>query len=324
MTQRRCWTCESLKPVCEFSTVNAKRCDGCKADPPRRRYVEPDRACYHCHEVKPAEAFAWSDGAQGSGRARCRRRICLDCQARETAAREQHRAAWRATWIQDGRTVRRCSACRKVKDLERDFYSNGPQRRLYRCKPCQVAHVADRTSAVRADPVQRPVFLARRAAWQRAWRAANPEKQTEYDRRFRERLLADAKRHARALETERMARHLRNERKSGEPLSGPARSGPLGPVPSDDLPRLPAGPLASAIDDFALHAGDTLDAVCQGLGIDPGQARAWRRGAIEEINFDTADRVLTALGVGWWEVYAGEHYEQAARAFVGETELVAA
>lgn len=46
-----------------------------------------------------------------------------------------------------------------------------------------------------------------------------------------------------------------------------------------------------------------MESVCKRAGISDRTYRDWRDGSRPTVKFDTADRVLTRLGVLWWEVW---------------------
>ncbi len=90
--------------------------------------------------------------------------------------------------------------------------------------------------------------------------------------------------------------------------------------------RLPAPPLAAAVRRVIAQRPSEngwRDVVCETAGIDTRQIRAWRSGEIPSVEFATVDRVLTRLGLCWWDVYcAPADYAQAVAVF--EPEMVAA
>lgn len=75
--------------------------------------------------------------------------------------------------------------------------------------------------------------------------------------------------------------------------------------------RLPAGPLAAAIVHLAEriaaeHGLDTrggLWLACGRYGVSPRNVFAWRTGERAFVNFEVADRVLTASPLNWWDVW---------------------
>jgi hypothetical protein len=82
-----------------------------------------------------------------------------------------------------------------------------------------------------------------------------------------------------------------------------------GPLP------LPAKPLAAAMDAIAerLHRENGDDApgiqiVCEKTGVQPRLLLRWRIGEIAKVQFEVADRALTALDLLWWEVWDEDRY----------------
>lgn len=61
-----------------------------------------------------------------------------------------------------------------------------------------------------------PEFHAKMRANRRAWRAANPEREAEQQKRWAERVKADPERHARYLEMRRIYYRLKREQETGE------------------------------------------------------------------------------------------------------------
>lgn len=70
------------------------------------------------------------------------------------------------------------------------------------------------------------------------------------------------------------------------------------------FPHLPAVPMAMML--ARLEGLQTMDSVCRKAGIADRSYREWREGSRATIEFRTADRILTRLGLLWWEVWDEE------------------
>ena len=198
----------------------------------------------------------------------------------------------RATWEQDGVMVRRCSMCGGVKPLEAAFYISrprveGPKRWRYMCMDCE------------KGPEQR----AKHAVWKREWARRNPELEAAANKRYLDKLKADPERYAVHLENCRIAYRLRQERDKGRSLDDIRQQRAHHPLPADDFGRLPALPLALALESYARRGAIPEENACELAGIDPRNLFAWRTGERELVLFDVADRVLTRLGLSWWDVW---------------------
>lgn len=339
MPEKQCLTCRTTKPAAAFSSAYAKRCDACKADPPPpKRYWKP-RACHTCFEVKPPEAFAWGDGARTSGdrpHHRRRKHNCRDCEARAAAEREQRAAERRATWEEGGLVVRRCGSCREAKPLEAGFYVNsrrddGTAEYRYYCKACDTERVQRRIAEIRSDPVAAAELRRKHRELQASWRRRHPGANAAATRRYREAVKRDPERAARYREAQRINHRLQRERKTGQHV-GDIRTVSTVQMPSSrrEASMLPAGPLVALLDRYIEnHAryrnigdGSALETVCAWADIDPRQLYAWQTGEIAEVQLGTADRVMTGLGVLWWEVYDPadypEEHERARFVFEGD------
>lgn len=71
------------------------------------------------------------------------------------------------------------------------------------------------------------------------------------------------------------------------------------------FPHLPAAPLATMLD--RVEAGQGMPSLCVKAGISMRSYREWRDGSRPKAEFPTADRVLTRLGVFWWEVWTDQN-----------------
>lgn len=227
-----------------------------------------------------------------------------------------------------GRWTRVCRSCKQTKDLEHGFYcdrrgeNDEPVRWSHECKVC----TKERTNAYYHEKMSIPHLAERERARQRrnvrSWRARNREREHAAKRRYRAKLLKDRARHARILENRRIRTRARRE-SEGKPTNRRMKTATKA---SDSLPKLPAAPLAALVDEHVrrvqaehdLERGDhnlngaSAKSVCSSLGIDERMLRAWRTGERVSVQFDVADRVLTALGVQWHDVWDPDAYPDVA------------
>lgn len=77
----------------------------------------------------------------------------------------------------------------------------------------------------------------------------------------------------------------------------------------DVLPALPAMPLVNLLDRMAESRG-SVDELASELHFSPRNLFAWRVGERQYVRFDVADRILTAAGLLWWEVWTEEEYPE--------------
>jgi Zn ribbon nucleic-acid-binding protein len=230
-------------------------------------------------------------------------------------------AASETTWEENGVTMRRCSKCGDAHPLETGFYrtgrKDGADRRRYWCKECDRARSEHYRNVTRNDPEK----WARRNASKRAWEKRHPARSREAQRRYEERLRADPVRWARHLENKRMQYRLRQER-AGRSLDA-IKTQPAPTIRESRINRVPAAPLAAAIDRYARRNGLELAEVCESAGIDPRNQYGWGHGERDTVQFDVADRVLQALGLLWFDVW--DYDDPAARrAWEGDDEEVLA
>jgi hypothetical protein len=209
-------------------------------------------------------------------------------------------------------TFRRCSRCCEEKPLETGFYASGTRRGVkqyhYLCKQCEIQRVGESKKWQRQVD---PGFRERENAQTRARRARNRDKVRENQRRYLQELQADPVRHAAYLETRRIAHRLRRERRDGIPADQ-IRNGPR--LYEDDGDArggwLPVLPLLPFIDRALAQTDDDPDMgatprICARLGIDERTLYAWRNER-SHMRWSLADRVLTRLGVNWWDVWTAE------------------
>jgi len=298
---RVCVRCEEPRPLSEYAP-HGRCCAACSDKPPLGR----PRTCLRCGVVKEADAFAWGDGTKGRGVSRRRKGSCLECEAATRAAKElaaKERAAKRSSWEQDGVMMRRCSRCTAVKPLETGFYvdepaAKGMKRWRYWCKTCD----AKRSTEYKRRRFTGPEMRAKYAAWNREWRKRNPERYKAALKRYADKVKADPQRHAAHLENCRIAYRLRQESR-GRSLDSIRKQRAHLPLPADTFGRLPALPIVRALESYARREAVDEASVCEFVGIDPRNLFAWRMGERQLVQFDVADRVLTGLGLSWWDVW---------------------
>lgn len=352
---RRCQTCGQAKKTGSFKGERGRKCQSCRrAKPPRKccvcQQVKPGRefgrrcqtcrscseipygsarlprACLRCWIVKPPTDFDLSPRSEDASHARRRRgvcKVCLDEEAAARAARAQELAARRRTWDDPitGVTMRRCCTCEEEKVLDENFYVEARDRetgeivgRSYNCKPCQIARASALLKKRREDPITGPAVRAQYAAYQRASRKRNPVAYKAAQERWRRNRDADPEKRAAYLENARIRYRLKREREGHKPRFNVSTA----TMGADLMPRLPAQPLGELIFELAQN-GDGLTGTCAGLRVDPRNVFAWRTGERESVQFDVADRVLTASARTWWEVWPLDEYPDVHDLMFGRT-----
>lgn len=307
--ERRCIVCRKVKPRTEFKD-RARKCRGCVSIPPPSANRLKPRACMHCHEVKPPDAFDFGPGG------RRRKGVCRECEAREAAEREQRQAERRTTWKdpRTGRMVRRCSGCREVKPLATAFgwLNRAHTQRQWICRQCVSKRQTERRRARVKDPELAEAIRARERFYKRRWKARNPERHLAGVRRRIERRKLDPEQTARRQEADRMRYRLRAERNGTDPAEMKRARGATMTVEGEMMPTLPALPLAEAIGRALRRRPDsTVETVCGEIGIPARTYTAWRAGERQSVQFDVADRVLTRLGLLWFDAYDADRFPEA-------------
>lgn len=307
-----CHRCREYRPPSEF-VRGGRVCVGCRATPTPEQIARALRPCIRCGGIKAPTEFAWSDGSQGKvNKWPIRRRVCLACEALEFEEKEQRAIARRATWEQDGRMVRRCSKCREIKDLEQGFLvdrhlPDGSVRRRYMCAVCDRRRIEEyRVRERDRDPAAVRADWARR---KRAWNARNRERARETQRNYKKRVAADPVRYAAFLESLRISYRLRRE-KQGASLDTLRAHRLRVPTLQEPLRRLPAAPLAETLESIIAREGEyARERICEAAGIAPRNLFGWTSGERKRVQFDVADRVLTRLGLNWWDVWDEDQRE---------------
>lgn len=289
---KRCWTCGKTRPADEFTRCG-RRCSGC--------WEQKMRAARCAVCGSPA-------GLKRNRQPRkvCRRPECFrELQSRNARVARQRQAERLAR-----RTTKRCPVCCLSKPRTEEYFSpirrdpaTGAVTKLHSyCRVCFAALQRDKYHAVPAYRAYAIAKAKQRSAEEKRRRREDPEFDAEvraqkgqWDRarRARQRLLRQGQDAAQAAGTRRDC---------------------------DKFGALPAEPLSRAVYAEAGGDSDALAAICHRAGIHERQLYAWAHGEIERVQFDTADRVITRLGLLWFDVYepGREGYEDAARAFAGE------
>lgn len=318
---RRCHRCGEDKPRDDF-VPRGRNCGACRKLPPPSTIKRAKRACMWCHVVKAPEEFPWGDASGGKGKYRKRRGVCTECKtAHEKAKRERRAQAKVATWERAGVTYRRCNNCDTVYPLAEGFYANGRKpdgtvaSYCYHCKACQIRRIGAYQSRLLRDPETAAATREKKRVQRQRWRAANYERFREIQKQYRERVKADPERHARQREAARMAHRLKRERDDGVPLEAIKLVTPRFRA-REITGILPAMPLVEAVDAHLSVTDLTEDAILERTGVYPRQLWAWRSGEIANVQFAVAARVLTRLGLSWWEVFTdGPAHEAACQLF---------
>jgi len=159
-------------------------------------------------------------------------------------------------------------------------------------KKARRAQDAKRQREYRKDPVKRAVMNAHTKAWIQRKRAEDPTYFAEY---------------------QRMQYRLQIEREGRKLSTRPVVTGLRG---ADDLPKLPAEPLAKLLAEHVERAwqGDehTAQSTLERLGVNERSYREWLTGVRTLVQFNVADRVLTRLGISWDEVWPPHVYPEVA------------
>ena len=202
----------------------------------------------------------------------------------------------RATWIdaRSGQRMRRCAQCRKAKRVARGFHKGNPSY----CKMCRRARAKKSRASLTVEARERM-----RAA-DRRWRAKNLEAARAASNRHKAVLKADPVKWAKYLEDHRINHRLRRERGGAVVVGG--RAAVMG---HQDMPLLPAAPLARLIEGMAERRGVEYSAMAAELGVEPRAAYDWRRGVREYARFNMADQVLVAAQLNWHDVFDDEVVE---------------
>ncbi len=156
------------------------------------------------------------------------------------------------------------------------------------------------------DPVEAPKVRAQRAAWAKSWRERNPERDRETRKRQDRKRRKDPAVRTREAELARLDYHLRRERE------GKLTTRRFGDVlmANDEIPRVPVKPflrtLRWAIDN---REGGMME-LSRDTQVPERTFRAWLSGERKEMQFDVADRVLTKLEIGWWEIWPEGEYPE--------------
>ena len=272
------------------------------------------RACVRCMKVKPARRFppiGMPRRRRGAPKAPGITRVCWTCIEAEAHARNSRkRQVVRTKRTERGR-VRECKGCSRVLPLTRRHFYPKEGTFFQLCKKCSKARAAEHRQRRMKDPA----FKARENARKRELRQ-DPERRraaNEAQLRYRAKVRADPEKHRRAAEDRRIAYRLKRERE-GKGVRDP-KSHISKVLRIDEVRRIPAAPIAALITglretrkQLARQLGDPTIAnvreLCQDLGVDERQYRAWMCGEIKLVSVGVAERVMLAADVDPTDVYA--------------------
>lgn len=282
------------------------RCGGPK--PPGRglRYCD---ACPRVRVLPKGEKTPCRQCGSTEGK-RHGKQLCDDCKAlsdwrRLTRKRETKRKACLGCGGPkgSGRWRRYCDACqsrREAPPLCRKCGERPVRRRLaHLCESCA------ETAAARRRELHRLNSRERRA---RDLEAARAEARVRWHA-----MHADPVRHARELERRRMAYRAKRfqqglvvrESGAGEAGRGPSLPGPpLAAAVRAYEARQRRGRNPFAVVDSEGDRFGQLAVVCERAGVNERVLAHWASG--QGVSLPLADRVLTRLGLAWWEVWSEE------------------
>lgn len=226
------------------------------------------------------------------------------------------------TRVVDGVALLMCLACMKEKPLVPE---NFPLRSAHEpsgvCRSCKNATKKRYAEEGRLTPSP----LEKRRAASRASRRRHRDKRNREAREYKNAVKADPERHARYLETRRIAYRLKAEREGRSVVSTPkARMATSGPsyLPSEPLAGLidraiaRRAEIASVLDD---PTATGVNAVCEDFGVSSRNYRRWRSRSQPHVRVGTAEAVLLAADVEWSEIYS---YDDYAHIFLGREACV--
>lgn len=215
----------------------------------------------------------------------------------------------------------RCTACVLPKQRARRRQDPERERELAR------AGYARRM----ADPVLRERRRAAEAAYKARRMAEDPEgeraRRRELQRQARERRKKNPAAMRRYRETARMDARLRAER-AGRTMRSSEKVRERDEVAAGRMPFLPAKPLGDVLEariqkalagrEYGGVEGSTQptrETVCQGYGATIRDLLDWKSGRREGVRFDTAERVMIALDLLWFDIWPPEEFPEVAAVF---------
>lgn len=233
--------------------------------------------------------------------------------------------------------MKKCVACEQEFPETPEFFgSMGQGKKLRaRCRECQREanreYYRNWKARVDADPALKERRRRDGREKERRRRKRDPESVNAARRRWRQKTRRDSGRRKAKRELARVDHRLRRERVDAVAVDQIGRKSALLrnslSDPKESFPRLPARPLARAIDEtdarrrreffagFGCSGASTghdylPEAGALGLAEEEDNAGrmvyAWRKGERQEADFDTVDQVLTRGRWLWWEVYNPE------------------
>lgn len=280
--KRRCRRCRRIKLRSRFKDGWAQRCLACSR-------------CTVCE--------AWVPYGRKTCGGEC------ESIARDRAVRKAV-ASRVAKWREPTRRV--CTLCNVSKPLNEDHFHvqrldpiNGKVLYRYMCRPCKRAYVRDQYAT---NPKRRAD--ARRRAH-------------EHTERIKVRMAEDAEF---AAERKQRQREWKANRRRGQPDARRVDDGSPQRRASQPIPYVPAGPLGQALERIVIREqarrsrgsetgeeiGQAREMICAMLGTSSRSLYAWSRGERAMVSFSTADKVLTAAGLHWWDVWDPAEYPKVA------------
>jgi hypothetical protein len=301
---RQCSRCHRLKPLTnehfyeERATGELQhRCIPCQGEVARAR----PSCCHRCHVRKPADAYP---------RRERRSSVCWSCWEEEAWAYYAVVERRRKTWInpKNGRRVRRCCECGKVKDLRRSFYrqraaSPGKVAQYARiCKACFAVASAEAYRARREDPEQVERERAASRAASKRYRERHLQKARAASNAWKRRVYADPVRRAQILEDHRINYRLKRQREGLKVREHGAKNAVRQPDPHR---RLPVKPLTEyVVDVFKLppvqsrhRSNGVVTEAAEKLGVTVRTLYRWRTDDSEHVPVGVAERAVMALGI---------------------------
>lgn len=139
--------------------------------------------------------------------------------------------------------------------------------------------------------------LRQQARTRRARIKEDPERlgrERERQRRDREERMRDPVKRERDRQNRAIAYRLRRER-AGFELTGRTHGTPR--IDREGGGLLRVAPLVEFLEQYRRDTALSIEDLCAKVDIDPRQLWAWQNGEIESVQHDTADRVVTRLGM---------------------------
>jgi hypothetical protein len=341
---RACFRCGRVKDADDFPMGSRSRSEGDRRRDERRR---PRRStvCTDCWDAEgerrkarraqtKQQAATWKEG-------RCWYRRCAKCLKRKQLCRRNFYSEGRYA---NGKTRWRYT-CRRC-DIERVEGLKAAER-----EADPAAFRARQAAYMRAWRASNPEAARAASARHRARINANPELRARKNeqQRLNSRMRREREGHdlSAPMKTKGHVKYVRSgktydanpERRVPHPdgngdavpvwcpafESGPRKNGRVKQphYRMSKPPELPSGPLADrvqAVIEARENGGDphritvTKEELCGTIGISSRSLERWLGGARTMVQFEVADRVLTALELNWWDVWEPAEYPEVAAA----------